>query len=165
MIASLVKVESRQPQPPLLGPISPVADLDSPGHGTALLRIRPAGNDEERHSLTLVPIGDRFSENPRPGSVEVTANLKRELRGLTGPMKSTGAIGCRDRRLRRQGGKQEGRHEDGQDQPLRESPGHVKNSQLCARCSRALNRIIASLMARDRYVFILPCRDAAAQAQ
>src|SRR5215204_3626559 len=45
VITTVVEVEPRQPQPPLLGAVSPVAGLDESGDGMALLRSGPSTDD------------------------------------------------------------------------------------------------------------------------
>src|SRR5215217_3730801 len=157
MVATVVEVESGQSQPPLLGAVAPVADLDAACHGPALLRTCPTGHDAERHRLILVPVGDRSLENARPRSIQVASNLKCELGRLAGPVVAP-CLTRHRRRHDRRWREHEGHGERGHHEVLGESPRHGLNSRIDTDYSRALNRIIASLVARDCYVAIVPLR-------
>ena len=85
MIAPGIEIDPRQPKPPRLGAVPPVADLYSAGNRLAVLWVGRAIDRYQRDGLVLVPVGQDLAKIHVPVAIDVVTDAKPEVRLFARP--------------------------------------------------------------------------------
>src|SRR5918995_7118276 len=133
MIATGIEVDPRQPKPPRLGAVPPVADLDSACNRWAVLWVRRAVHLNERDGLVLVPLGEGRPQIRVPVASDVVTDAKPEVRIFARPVvRGSGLCHCpgSEPDAHPKVGEQHARHDETDYGPSGEAPAQGANSSM-----------------------------------